>query len=279
MSARLLQHTHYQSSPCCDQGPAQNRGRCFRQATFTRKVSEPPSAASGRDSKQYARNLSRTGSEPPTLTAARAHVSGDRSVHPQRSSTPATSAAATSVSGNVFSISSQHGASNTDVVGFSQPVDARRRASAPSDSGPEPTLELCAGHHPHCQRLIYRIHADYLGLQSSLFRDVLSEVKKFPREAEGTRTRASEASGKALLFRPTTSNFVPIILLTLPDPYAFSAILHYLYFGNFSKLEKAMDHRLVKWEGVVANAEVLGCDSSFKKQLGKYWRSRVASPK
>lgn len=70
----------------------------------------------------------------------------------------------------------------------------------------------------------------------------------------------------------------PVIYLPLPDPSSFSAIMHFLYFGDFSHLDSAMRKGTVRWEGVVSNTEYLGLDVSLKKMLGNWWRQFVAGP-
>ncbi|CEH17157.1 hypothetical protein CBOM_03223 [Ceraceosorus bombacis] len=223
---------------------------------------------------------SRRDSEASTSTCAGSSLMGSSRMAEQ-SYTPATSVAFTPMSSNAPSLACHPAAPTKEVARISQLRNEQRRASAPSPSRQEGAGLAPVARTPAHRRLTYRVHSDYLTTQSTLFRDVLAELKQSPADADGRPTIDSTSpllgAPQARLIRPAAPNLLPAVVLPLPDPSAFSAILHYLYFGDFTALASAMDSRLVKWEGIVANAEALGCGASFKRHLGRYWRSKVAS--
>ncbi|PWO00655.1 hypothetical protein FA09DRAFT_336066 [Tilletiopsis washingtonensis] len=150
--------------------------------------------------------------------------------------------------------------------GLSEKPGSKAPAPSAGDAVHTPSLPLT--------KLTFRVHADYLTTQSSLFRRILADTT--PASAPGSPARGDDAGpGRPRLSR-SHDGLAPVVLLPLPDPVAFSAILHYLYFGDFDALAAAMDSGGVRWEGVVSTAETIGCDQELKRKLGRYWRARMA---
>ena len=55
----------------------------------------------------------------------------------------------------------------------------------------------------------------------------------------------------------------PTIHLSLPDPTSFDLILHFLYWGDASVVEDALDRGICSWEGMVDNLRVSSGARSF----------------
>lgn len=93
---------------------------------------------------------------------------------------------------------------------------------------------------------------------------------------------------------------LPAAQIPLPHPASFPSLLHWLYFGDFSRLavfiaegpsrnsnsntsNSAISHKSPeaieeRWRGLVLNAEYLGLHVHLRTWLSEYWTERMDSP-
>ncbi|KLO19173.1 hypothetical protein SCHPADRAFT_818575 [Schizopora paradoxa] len=136
-------------------------------------------------------------------------------------------------------------------------------------------------------RMTSKLHLDYLLAQSSLFRALLNGRSPLdhltPSSPESPTTpplfpehaHLSVPPNRVPRILPSTSTH-PTILLPLPHPESFPALVHYMYFGTTAALEEALNKRLFRWDDVVRNVEYLGMRTQVKVFLGRWYSNWMA---
>ena len=64
----------------------------------------------------------------------------------------------------------------------------------------------------------------------------------------------------------------PIVYLPIPDATSFPYLVTWMYFGNMSALEDALQRRVIHWDGLARNVEYLGMPEEIKRFLGRWYR-------
>ncbi|KAF8447791.1 hypothetical protein L210DRAFT_3501331 [Boletus edulis BED1] len=67
----------------------------------------------------------------------------------------------------------------------------------------------------------------------------------------------------------------PVVFLPVPDPASIQALFHWMYSGNTDRIENALDHGLIQWEGLARNVEYLCLPTDIKVFLGRWYRTWV----
>jgi hypothetical protein len=110
--------------------------------------------------------------------------------------------------------------------------------------------------------LTYKLHREYLCSQSSLFRRFLSSSlsPSTPPEASSSSSRPpsmpAQGRSRARLVPSMSSDEHPCLLLDLPDAGAFNLVLHWLYWNEFSVVERALNAKTVDWKVLFNTIEV-----------------------
>lgn len=67
----------------------------------------------------------------------------------------------------------------------------------------------------------------------------------------------------------------PCLLLDLPDTTSFNLILHWMYWGNFGVIERALIAKTVDWKDLFSTIDILGCDNALKIHCSRFWRKWI----
>ncbi|KAI9065369.1 hypothetical protein FKP32DRAFT_1674723 [Trametes sanguinea] len=155
------------------------------------------------------------------------------------------------------------------------------------DEGIAPTAPTSARKSVRPQRMIMKLHMDYLCAHSALFRSLLSGASPSevaadlptsgggdPQSVPSTAlSRQSSMSSLRLpCILPSSTCTHPVVHLPIPDPASFHHLIHYVYFGSTSFMEEALDNGELSWEGLARNVEYLQMGAEIKLFLGRYWR-------
>jgi len=65
----------------------------------------------------------------------------------------------------------------------------------------------------------------------------------------------------------------PILFLPVPDPSTFHLLVHWMYFGDFTYIQKFLHEGTIQWEGIARNVEYLGLNSEIKIFLGNWYHA------
>jgi len=65
----------------------------------------------------------------------------------------------------------------------------------------------------------------------------------------------------------------PILFLPVPDPTTFPLLVHWMYFGDFTHIQKFLHEGSIQWEGIARNVEYLGLNSDIKIFLGNWYHA------
>ena len=65
----------------------------------------------------------------------------------------------------------------------------------------------------------------------------------------------------------------PILFLPVPDPTTFHLLVHWMYFGDFTYIQKYLLEGTIQWEGIARNVEYLGLNSDIKIFLGNWYHA------
>ena len=65
----------------------------------------------------------------------------------------------------------------------------------------------------------------------------------------------------------------PILFLPVPDPTTFHLLVHWMYFGDFTHIQKYLHEGTIQWEGIARNVEYLGLNSEIKIFLGNWYHA------
>lgn len=129
-------------------------------------------------------------------------------------------------------------------------------------------------------RVLMKLHIDYLSAQSTLLRALFSGsspldlIHPTPQPAPDVAGRPSISASLAsrlprLLPSPPDH---PILYLPVPDASSFPYLVTWMYFGNTSALEDALQRRVIRWDGLARNVEYLGMPEEIKRFLGRWYR-------
>jgi hypothetical protein len=132
-------------------------------------------------------------------------------------------------------------------------------------------------------RVLMKLHIDYLSAQSTLLRalfsgssplDLIHPTTQPAPDIAGSSGRSSiSASLASRLPRllPSSSDH-PIVYLPVPDASSFPHLVTWMYFGDTSALEDALQRRVIRWDGLARNVEYLGMPEEIKRFLGRWYR-------
>lgn len=105
--------------------------------------------------------------------------------------------------------------------------------------------------------LTYKLHREYLSTQSSLFRRYLASTLSPATPPETPSPPRSQAGRpRARLVPGMSRNDHPCLLLDLPDIASFNLLLHYVYWGDFAVVERALMAKQVDWGLLFRTIEV-----------------------
>ncbi|KAG5637753.1 hypothetical protein H0H81_003320 [Sphagnurus paluster] len=124
-----------------------------------------------------------------------------------------------------------------------------------------------------------KLHADYLSTHSSYLRALLSGANPLDLIHTGctsfggpeSTNRFSIPVNRLPRLLPS-SNGHPVLFLPVPDPSSFYLLVHWMYFGETSTIERTLHAGFVHWEGLARNAEYLGLSDEIKYFLQDWYR-------
>ncbi|THH13731.1 hypothetical protein EW146_g6521 [Bondarzewia mesenterica] len=134
------------------------------------------------------------------------------------------------------------------------------------------------------EMLVSRLHVDYLVLQSRLCRSLLGSkssldltpVQDFSSSTQSHAPAATMSSQLptnptrfARLIPSLSTN--PVLFLPIPDPDSFHHLIYWLYHGDTTIMERALDNDVIEWAGLVSNVQYLGLSSEIHMFLGWYY--------
>jgi len=129
-------------------------------------------------------------------------------------------------------------------------------------------------------RVLMKLHIDYLSAQSTLLRALFSgsspldlihpATQPVPDVAGRSSISASLAARLPRLLASSPDH--PIVYLPVPDASSFPHLVTWMYFGDTSALEDALQRRVIRWDGLARNVEYLGMPEEIKRFLGRWYR-------
>ncbi|KAL0571048.1 hypothetical protein V5O48_010903 [Marasmius crinis-equi] len=138
-------------------------------------------------------------------------------------------------------------------------------------------------------RLFLKLHTDYLSAHSSYLRGLFSGASPFDLMTSTSSTSSPSApfrtpSGRFTIppdrlprLLPTSTPNHPVLFLPVPDPTSIDHLVHWMYFGDISYIERDLSEGTIEWEGIARNVEYLGLGSGIKVFLGR-WYARWLHP-
>ncbi|KAK1236436.1 hypothetical protein PQX77_000317 [Marasmius sp. AFHP31] len=139
-------------------------------------------------------------------------------------------------------------------------------------------------------RLSLKLHTDYLSAHSSFLRGLFSGASPFDlitttaTSASSTSTPLRTPSGRFTIppdrlprLLPHSTPEHPVLFLPVPDPTSIDHLIHWMYFGDTSFIERDLGRGTIEWEGIARNVEYLGLSTDIKVFLGR-WYSRWLHP-
>ncbi|KAH9005307.1 hypothetical protein EDB86DRAFT_1749784 [Lactarius hatsudake] len=129
-------------------------------------------------------------------------------------------------------------------------------------------------------RVLMKLHIDYLSAQSTLLRALFSGSSPLdlihpttqPAPDIAGRSSISVSLGSRLPRLLPSSSDHPIVYLPVPDASSFPYLVTWMYFGDTSALEDALQRRVIRWDGLARNVEYLGMPEEIKRFLGRWYR-------
>ncbi|KAH9050626.1 hypothetical protein EDB84DRAFT_1448044 [Lactarius hengduanensis] len=129
-------------------------------------------------------------------------------------------------------------------------------------------------------RVLMKLHIDYLSAQSTLLRALFSGSSPLdlihpttqPVPDIAGRSSISASLGSRLPRLLPSSSDHPIVYLPVPDASSFPYLVTWMYFGDTSALEDALQRRVIHWDGLARNVEYLGMPEEIKRFLGRWYR-------
>jgi len=129
-------------------------------------------------------------------------------------------------------------------------------------------------------RVLMKLHIDYLSAQSTLLRalfsgssplDLIHPAVQPAPQAAGRPSISVSAASRLPRLLPSTPDH-PIVYLPIPDSSSFPYIVAWMYFGDTSALEDALQRHVIRWDGLARNVEYLGMPEEIKRFLGRWYR-------
>jgi len=140
-------------------------------------------------------------------------------------------------------------------------------------------------------RVLMKLHIDYLSAQSTLLRALFSGSSPLdlihpmaqlapPPPQAGSSSRRSSISASVASRMPRllpSAPDHPVVYLPIPDPSSFPYLVTWMYFGDTSALEDALQRHVIHWDGLARNVEYLGMPEELKRFLGRWYRRWLQS--
>ncbi|KAG7092820.1 hypothetical protein E1B28_009136 [Marasmius oreades] len=135
-------------------------------------------------------------------------------------------------------------------------------------------------------RLYLKLHTDYLSAHSSFLRGLFSGASPFDLSttALSLNSPLRTSSGRFIIpadrlphLLPASTPEHPVLFLPVPDPTSIDHLIHWMYFGETSFIERDLCRGTIEWEGIARNVEYLGLSSEIKVFLGR-WYGRWLHP-
>jgi len=130
-----------------------------------------------------------------------------------------------------------------------------------------------------------QLHIDYLSAQSTLLRalfsgasplDLIQPAAQPSPQAAGRPSISASVAARLPRLLPSPSDH-PIVYLPIPDPASFPYLVSWMYFGDTTALDNALQRRVIHWDGLARNVEYLGMPEELKRFLGRWYRSWLQS--
>ncbi len=165
-----------------------------------------------------------------------------------------------------------------------------RRLTAPSLNRQDVRMLMKVCRLYHCQRtyliqLHKQLHIDYLSAQSTLLRalfsgasplDLIQPAAQASPQAAGRVSISASVAARLPRLLPSPSDH-PIVYLPIPDPSSFPYLVSWMYFGDTTALDDALQRRAIRWDGLARNVEYLGMPQELKRFLGRWYRRWLQS--
>ncbi|KAF9265717.1 hypothetical protein L218DRAFT_832701, partial [Marasmius fiardii PR-910] len=136
-------------------------------------------------------------------------------------------------------------------------------------------------------RLYLKLHTDYLSAHSSFLRGLFSGASPFDLNTTTSSLNSPPlrtSSGRFIIpadrlprLLPASTPEHPALFLPVPDPTSIDHLIHWMYFGDTSFIERDLRRGTIEWEGIARNVEYLGLSSEIKVFLGR-WYGRWLHP-
>lgn len=134
-------------------------------------------------------------------------------------------------------------------------------------------------------RMLMKLHIDYLSAQSTLLRalfsgasplDLIHPASQPSPSAAGRISISASVAARLPRLLPSSSDH-PIVYLPIPDPSSFPYLVSWMYFGDTTALDNALQRRAIHWDGLARNVEYLGMPEELKRFLGRWYRRWLQS--
>jgi len=124
-------------------------------------------------------------------------------------------------------------------------------------------------------RISLQLHIDYLSAHSSYLRGLFSGALPLDlmHSASPPQSSSSSIPANRLPRLMPCSPDHPILFLPVPDPTTFHLLVHWMYFGDFTYIQKFLHEGTIQWEGIARNVEYLGLNSDIKIFLGNWYHA------
>jgi hypothetical protein len=141
--------------------------------------------------------------------------------------------------------------------------------------------QIAVSHPMHKQ-----LHIDYLSAQSTLLRALFSGASPLdlihPAAAQpspqppGRPSISASVAARLPRLLPSPPDH-PMVYLPIPDPPSFPYLVSWMYFGDTTALDNALQRRAIRWDGLARNVEYLGMPEELKRFLGRWYRRWLQS--
>jgi hypothetical protein len=95
-------------------------------------------------------------------------------------------------------------------------------------------------------------------------------------QAAGRISISASVAARLPRLLPSPSDH-PIVYLPIPDPSSFPYLVSWMYFGDTTALDDALQRRAIRWDGLARNVEYLGMPEELKRFLGRWYRRWLQS--
>ncbi|KAI0306431.1 hypothetical protein B0F90DRAFT_1623730 [Multifurca ochricompacta] len=129
-------------------------------------------------------------------------------------------------------------------------------------------------------RVLMKLHVDYLSAQSTLLRalfsgasplDLIQPIAQSAPQVAGRPSISAGVASRLPRLLPSPPDH-PIVFLPIPDSSSFPYLVTWMYFGDTSALEDALQRHVIRWDGLARNVEYLGMPEDIKRFLGRWYR-------